>query len=181
MRCHDDLQFHGGNQRGYETCMGCHGASGAEDRPRYVAGNAPATPGLSIEFRTMLHKIHHGKELAAGSSYQIIGFGSSAQPDNFTAHTYDKAGFPDLPGGTSNCAACHGAGNSAYQNPPDRTHPLGQPKPSRVWRDACMTCHDSVSTKAHVDANSSPLGYESCSICHGPGQDWNVGRMHKVR
>lgn len=179
--CHDDLQFHGGNHRGFDTCMGCHGVSGAEDRPQYVAGNAPATTGRTIEFRTMLHKIHQGKELAAGSNYQIVGYGPGGYPNNFSAHTFDKIGFPDLPGGVRNCRSCHGEGNTAFLSPVPRQHPLGQPKPSQVWRSACASCHDSDAAGAHIDANTSPGGAESCAVCHGTDRQWAVEKLHQVR
>src|SRR5262249_21315216 len=57
--CHQDLSYHG-TYRGFDTCILCHGSSGTEDRPRYVSANAPDTRGLSVQFRTLLHKVHRG-------------------------------------------------------------------------------------------------------------------------
>ncbi len=179
-KCHDDLQFHGGNRRGYETCLLCHGVAGAEDRPQYVAANAPATSKETIDFRTMLHKIHHGKELANAATFNVVGFGFG-YPNNFSNHMYDKVGFPSLAGGTKECTSCHGTASTAWQDPAVRTHPLGQPLMSRVWRETCGSCHDSDAATAHIDANTSPFGAESCSICHGEGEEWHVERMHHVR
>ncbi|MCB9870070.1 MAG: hypothetical protein H6837_09455 [Planctomycetes bacterium] len=181
VRCHDDVQFHGGNHRGYMTCLGCHGSSGAEDRPRYVAANAPATTGLSIEFRTMLHKIHHGRSLANGSTYQVIGFGSGGAGNNFTAHRYDHVGFPDLPNGTKRCVSCHGSVATAWYDLTPREHPMGQLRPTKVWGESCGSCHDSNAAQAHIEANTSPSGGESCAICHGPGKQWAVQDLHKIR
>jgi hypothetical protein len=64
-RCHTDLWFHDGQYRGFETCIACHGQAGSEDLPRYVAANAPATTGVTVNFRTLLHQIHRGSSLAA--------------------------------------------------------------------------------------------------------------------
>ena len=56
--CHSVVLFHGGGRRGFEACILCHGTAGSEDRAQYTAGSAPATSGATIDFRTMLHKIH---------------------------------------------------------------------------------------------------------------------------
>lgn len=180
-KCHGDIDFHGAGRRGYESCLSCHGVAGAEDRPQYVAGGAPATTGLTIDFRTMLHKIHMGKELNKASTYTISGYGFLPFPNNFTPHTYEKIGFPIMPGGSQRCISCHGSGNDAWKAPADRDHPVGQPLPTRTWRAVCTSCHDSNSTGAHMDVNTSSSGYESCQICHGEGKEQNVERMHIVR
>src|SRR5262249_1270223 len=72
--CHHDIAFHGGSRRGYDSCLLCHGTAGAEDRARYVAANAPATTGTTVNFRTMLHKIHAGSSLTNASTYTVVGF-----------------------------------------------------------------------------------------------------------
>src|SRR5262249_26218942 len=95
---HQDLQFHGGGRRGFATCIACHGTAGAEDRAQYTAPNAPATPGLTINFRTMLHKIHIGARLANASSYQVVGFGAGAYPNNYSVASYGEVVFPSMPG-----------------------------------------------------------------------------------
>ena len=179
--CHGDITFHGTGRRGYETCILCHGNAGAEDRPRYVAGNAPATSSVTIDFRTMLHKIHRGEGLSQGAGYQIVGFGGAPWPNNFTTHTYEKIGYPALPAGTKSCASCHGQDNQAWKLPADRTHPLGQTLPTRVWRAACITCHDSTANVAHMDVNTTSSGFESCEVCHGKGKSVSVERVHRVR
>jgi hypothetical protein len=178
--CHGDIQFHGDHRRGYQNCTQCHGVAGAEDRPRYVAPNAPATPGTSIEFRTMLHKIHHGRNLSAGADYIVNGFGTGF-PDNFTAYTYEHIGYPVLAGGTSNCASCHGSAD-AWKSPVERNHPTAMDAmPTRSWTAACVTCHDSSAARAHADVNTSRLGEESCAVCHGAGKDLSVETVHFVR
>lgn len=177
--CHVDIAFHGGSRRGPDTCLLCHGTAGAEDRAVYVApGQTNTTEGLTISFRTMLHKIHHGAELAAGSDYVVNGFGSG-YPNNYSAHTYEEVEFPRLDGGTSACAACHGADNEAWKVPADRDHPDGQDVSTQVWRVTCNSCHDSAEVTAHIEAQTSPSGGESCALCHGDGKEYAVEKMHR--
>lgn len=178
--CHQDLGFHGFGRRSYNSCVVCHGASGTEDRPKYVAGNAPATDGVTISFRTMLHKIHMGEELANASSYTVVGFGAAAFPDNYTAHTYGEVVYPALPGGVSNCAKCHGAENTSWQEPSDRNHPTEQDVPVLRWAAVCGSCHDSDDAQAHIEVQTSGSGAESCGVCHGPGKEWSAQRVHKT-
>jgi hypothetical protein len=178
--CHQDITFHGGGRRGFDACIVCHGTAGSEDRPQYVAANAPATSGVTINFRTMLHKIHAGSSLANASTYTVIGFGAGAYPNNFTPTTYEDIEFPALPDGVANCTKCHGASNTAWQAPADRDHPTDQDKPTRVWRAVCTSCHDDAAAAAHADTQTSPSGAEACSVCHGSSGDWAVQRVHKT-
>ncbi|HTF89544.1 MAG TPA: cytochrome c3 family protein [Planctomycetota bacterium] len=178
--CHQDLSFHGGGRRGYETCILCHGTAGSEDRPQFVAANAPATTETTINFRTMLHKIHMGEDLANASTYTIVGFGGGAWPNNFGTSQFDEVVFPALPGGVQNCAMCHGT-STAWQEPAPRDHPLGQTLSTRAWRATCGACHDSAPAQAHIDLQTTAQGQESCAVCHGAGGEWNVALMHKTR
>ena len=175
--CHQELAFHGFGRRGFESCVVCHGAAGGEDRPTYVAANAPATTGTTVSFRTMLHKIHMGEELANASSYTVVGFGSGSYPDNFTAHTYGEILFPALPGGTENCTKCHG--NDAWHEPAERAHPSQQDEPIRRWAAVCGACHDSTDEQAHIAVQTDASGAESCAVCHGHDGEWSVERMHR--
>ncbi|MHC4922084.1 MAG: multiheme c-type cytochrome, partial [Planctomycetota bacterium] len=177
--CHDDIQFHGGGRRGYETCLVCHGSGGTEDRPRYVAANAPATADVTIDFRTMLHKIHQGKDLDKALTYNVVGFGTG-YPDNFSNHMYDGVGFPVMPGGTKQCTYCHGASNTAWVKPAARVHPA-ETTASRVWRAPCGSCHDSDEATAHINIYT-PMGVEACADCHDPGKPLvSVEQVHKAR
>jgi hypothetical protein len=92
--CHQDVSAHGGGRRGFETCVVCHGTAGSEDRPQYVAASAPATTGTTVNFRTMLHKIHMGKDLANASSYSIVGFGSGAGRTTSARSASRRSGSP---------------------------------------------------------------------------------------
>jgi hypothetical protein len=172
-QCHGDLQFHGGSRRGIDGCFGCHTLAGAEDAPRYVYPSAAATTGTTIDFRTMLHKIHHGRELTQGTAYEVVGFGGAST-------TYENVVYPHSPGGTKDCASCHGDSNTAWREIAARSHPTGTTE-ARVWRAACTSCHDTSSARAHVDSNTSPTGEESCTVCHGSDDPASVLRAHRVR
>jgi len=178
--CHQELAFHGFGRRGFESCVMCHGTAGSEDRPRYVAGNAPATTGVTINFRTMLHKIHMGEDLANASTYSVVGFGSTAYPDNFGVSHFGEIVFPALPGGVRNCQKCHGESNEAWHEPSDRNHPSEQGSPVRRWMAVCGACHDSTDAQAHIAVQTDVLGNESCGVCHGEGREWSVERMHRA-
>jgi OmcA/MtrC family decaheme c-type cytochrome len=177
--CHNDVSAHGGGRRGFDACVLCHGTAGSEDRPQYVAANAPATTGTTVNFRTMLHKIHMGEDLANASSYEIIGFGSGAWPNNFGEVSFSDVVFPALPGGVQNCVKCHGSSN-AWMEPASRDHPLGQDPSTRTWRAVCGACHDADSAQAHIAVQTDATGQESCAVCHGPGRQLDVTVVHKV-
>ncbi|MBI2930374.1 MAG: hypothetical protein HYY16_01875 [Planctomycetes bacterium] len=180
--CHDQPQFHGGSRRGADTCLICHAQAGAEDGPRrvWVQANASpavdslATTGVTINYRTMLHKIHKGKDMFYADTYAVVGNGG-------TAHYYDEVGFPAMPNGVKHCDKCHGTSNSAWEEPEDRTHPTNQTMPLRRWRAVCLACHDSPDVQGHYDLMTSGSGYESCGACHDPGSVYSVKVVHKNR
>jgi hypothetical protein len=178
--CHQDLAFHGGANRGFDTCILCHGTAGSEDRPRYVAANAPATDGVTVNLRTLLHAIHMGKLLANPQAFTVVGAGAATWPDNFTAKSYATFEFPAMPGAAAQCAKCHGPGNTAWLEPAPRDHPTAQGAPVRVWGRVCAACHDSTATAAHIAAQT-PAGVEACEVCHGDGKAFAVDIEHFAR
>lgn len=178
--CHSDMWFHGNNRRGFATCILCHGSAGAEDRPQYVAPGAPATTGLTIEFRSMLHSIHRGADLANAGTYGVVGFGSGSYPNNFSLATYDHVEFPVAPGGVQQCVSCHGESSTAWDLPAPRNHPTDQARDTLSWTIACSSCHDSSSALAHIAVQTSPSGGESCAVCHDRGKDMAVERVHRT-
>lgn len=171
--CHDGIFFHGGSRKGNDTCVTCHAVAGMEDWPVYAGGTPPATAGVSANFRTMLHKIHMGEELANASTYTVVG-------NSGNLFTYGQIVFPGMPGGAKNCEACHGEGTTAWQEPAARAHPA-QTTPTRTWMTACNTCHDSTEATTHVDAMTTGGGVESCATCHGAGKSYDVEKVHKNR
>jgi hypothetical protein len=177
--CHGDIQAHGFGRRGLETCLLCHRTSGAEDGAPYSFAGwyVPPTPGVTTDFRTLLHKVHMGEELAHASSFVVDGvFLGTPYPV-----TYDEVAFPSLPGGAMNCEKCHGEGSTSWHEPASRAHPDPRTPPTRDWRAVCGACHDSDAAAAHIDVQTSTHGAESCAVCHGPGKEWNVALVHKTR
>jgi hypothetical protein len=176
--CHGDLQAHGNGRRGFETCILCHASPGVEDAPLYSFNGwyIGPTPGVTMDFRTLLHKIHMGKELANASTYAVNGvFLGVAYP----VHV-DEIGFPAMAGGVSSCTTCHGAINTAWREPAGRNHPVATIALVRTWRAVCGSCHDADAVEAHISIMTAPDGVESCDICHGATGEWSVQRLHKV-
>ena len=128
---------------------------------------------MTINFRTMLHKIHMGEELSNASTYTIVGH-------NGNASTFEEIVFPVMPGQAKSCATCHGAGNTAWKEPAVRAH-ASQTTPTRNWMAACNSCHDSTDATTHIAAMTTASGAESCVTCHGAGQVFGVDTVHKNR
>ncbi|HZM01084.1 MAG TPA: hypothetical protein VFD43_12625 [Planctomycetota bacterium] len=171
--CHMTPTFHGLGRAGLEACLLCHGIGGAEDTPKYSSSSAGASTGVTIDFRTMLHKIHMGEELTFASTYEVAGFGGAM-------HSYEEVGFPAMPDGTKACAKCHGEDSEAWFDPGDRTHP-DQTVKTQVWRAACNSCHDSDEATAHINTQTNAGGAEACGVCHGPDAEFSVEVMHTTR
>ncbi|HBQ18917.1 MAG TPA: cytochrome C, partial [Myxococcales bacterium] len=93
--CHSPLSAHGGAREDVTLCATCHGA-----------GFADPESGNTIDFRTMIHRIHRGASLPSvenGVSYEIVGFRGSV-------HDYSEVHFPrDIRG----CETCHQGGADA--------------------------------------------------------------------
>jgi hypothetical protein len=56
--CHDEISAHGGNRKGFESCIQCHGSAGTEHTQGYEEQAAPSSPVISVEFRNLLHAAH---------------------------------------------------------------------------------------------------------------------------
>lgn len=174
--CHGDVQAHGFGRRGYETCENCHTIAGYEDgqKARFSSWYTGYTPGVSTEFRTLLHKVHMGKELDQGAAYEVIGvFLGVPYPV-----TYDQVGFPRMPGGVADCESFHIEGSTAWQEPAARNHPAA-PASTMSWTIACGSCHDAPLEQAHIQTQSA-MGLESCVLCHGMDDEHSVARAHFV-
>ncbi len=178
--CHQDLTYHDGRYTGFVNCIVCHGASGLEDVPRYVAASAPATSATTVAFRTLLHRIHRGQKLAFPNAI-VVGAGAGPYPDNFANHSYERVLFPAMPGDTMQCGKCHGYPNTAALFPRDRGHPTEQGSPVLAWRESCSGCHDSTLALGHMDLFTTSYGLETCALCHGPGEDEDVLLVHEPR
>jgi hypothetical protein len=199
--CHVDLQAHGGNRHDLTGCLLCHTA-GSED----LISDDPdkATTGVTVEFATMIHRIHMGRSLpyvaatAEGADpyeYLIIGYRESV-------NDYSDVAFPVMPGGTGfdeqmrNCDACHGGAADEAEIYAD----------DALTQKNCQSCHqdidfdtgtilnpdnadvgDGVLTEAELDDatyRTEPGGIShiladgSCVLCHGAGRAWDAEEIH---
>lgn len=138
--CHQDLEGHGGRWTEVQACTTCHTAQTTD----------PET-GNSVEFRSLIHKIHAGAELPSvqgGTPFQIVGFQGSV-------NDWSTARFPQS---VANCTTCH------------------QGRDADAWGHAgvtaCGACHD----RTWFDVGAMPAGFtahsagpqapEFCALCH---------------
>ncbi|GAB4136726.1 MAG: hypothetical protein Fur0037_01460 [Planctomycetota bacterium] len=105
--------------------------------------------------------------------------GTTLEYRNFLHAAHDNV-FPAMPGGVQRCRACHGDANTAWKSPADRMHP-SQTTPTRAWKVVCSSCHTSTLTAGHIDAMTSPSGYETCALCHGESKMEPVELVHLPR
>lgn len=162
--CHSNLEAHGRNRNTIEHCVECHNPNVTDVARRPAA----ALPAESVNFSTMIHRLHTAKE--QGRPYIIYGFGG-------TANDFSQAA---LPADARNCTLCHVNNTERLPLAPNLqavTDPRGwltNPGPAGA---ACLSCHGSKDAAAHVQLNTAPLG-ESCNVCHGPNSEFSVARSH---
>jgi len=129
---------------------------------------AAKAPAQTVDFRTMIHKIHRGENLA--SEYTIYGFGGSV--NDFTDVRF--------PGDLRDCEKCHS--NSSEQLPLgdnllNVTTPRGYINPTPPTTAACIACHTDKTAASHAVANTTTLG-EACVVCHGPDAQFAIDKVH---
>lgn len=146
--CHNKLWAHSSTRTDVKACPICH-VAGAEDRES--ATKPEITPGVTIEFPILMHRLHSGSNLSAPVQFNAFA----------GLNDYSQVVFPRLDGGTTRCDACHVPG--AYDNLSGRV---------------CMSCHDSVGTRSHVALNTHETYGESCAVCHGPNRAQSVEAAH---
>jgi OmcA/MtrC family decaheme c-type cytochrome len=163
--CHNTLLFHGGMRQNAEYCVMCHSPQTTDVSMR-LNNDTPE----SVNFKSMIHKIHTGDNLT--TDFTIMGHGNSV-------NNYNDLGYV---GDRRDCAACHvnnsfnlplPAGVTAQQTPRDYLKPTTQPIAA-----ACLSCHTDQYTAAHAALNTSPTLGESCQACHGPNSDASVANAH---
>ncbi|MBI1896406.1 MAG: OmcA/MtrC family decaheme c-type cytochrome, partial [Acidobacteria bacterium] len=143
--CHLKLEMHGQNRNQVEHCVQCHNPNRTDEaqRPR------PQFPAQTINFRTMIHRIHTGDDLKI--EYTIFGFGG--RPFDFTRVRF--------PGDRRNCEKCHVEGS--YQLPLPAgllptVNPRGYLDPMGPAASACLGCHTTLATASHVLSMTTTLG-----------------------
>jgi len=163
--CHYDLDLHGSNRNEVKHCVLCHNTTTTDANRR----TEELLPPESVNFKTMIHKIHTGEELEI--PFTVYGFGG-------TAHDFTEVRFP---GDRSDCTICHMDGTQQLPLPAgtlSQVAPRDYLDPLPPTSGACLSCHTTISAAAHADVNiSSRLG-ESCAACHGPQAEFSVDRVH---
>jgi len=165
-QCHFQLSVHGENRNRVDYCLFCHNAIMTDVARRPAAQGPPE----SIDMILMIHRIHTGASQIR--DYTIYGFGNT--PINF-----NDVQFPP-PNTPANCTACHLSGTQnvpANPNVQPIVDPRGWITPVSPTSGACLACHVTKDAASHVLANTSSLG-DSCAVCHGPGADFAVTKVH---
>ncbi|HVV88446.1 MAG TPA: OmcA/MtrC family decaheme c-type cytochrome [Kofleriaceae bacterium] len=148
--CHGgDFHGHGGDRLHVENCVTCHNPSGSD-----------AQGGQTLDFMTMIHKIHMGGDLpsvagpdgnpwatADNGTYAIWGYGNAKME-------WSKVGFPAM---VNNCAKCHdgsGADSTAWKTRPSIR--------------ACESCHDTldITSPTTTHRGGPQMNDNNCSVCH---------------
>jgi OmcA/MtrC family decaheme c-type cytochrome len=164
--CHTTLTAHGGFRNNVEYCIVCHNPNTTDAAMR----TASLMPAQTVDFRTMIHKIHTGTNLT--TDYTVMGHGSSV--NNFNGIGYV--------GDARDCVKCHMANTYqlplpsttlSVQTPRDWLKPTTQPMTA-----SCVACHTDKSAAAHAAINTSSVLGESCDVCHGPSGDFALDKVH---
>jgi OmcA/MtrC family decaheme c-type cytochrome len=162
--CHNKLMLHGGIRQNVEYCVVCHNPTVTDSAMR-LNNDTPE----SINFKTMIHKIHTGSELT--TNFTVMGHGNSV-------NNYNDLGYV---GDRRNCTACHLAGTT---NLPladgliTQVAPRDYINPLQPTAGACLSCHTTKAAAAHAAINTSPTLGESCEACHGVNSDASVSKVH---
>jgi OmcA/MtrC family decaheme c-type cytochrome len=161
--CHVNFSIHGSNRKSIQYCNTCH-QPGATDEEEL----RPGAEEQGIHMKYMVHKIHAGAELQNG--YVVAGH-------NQSVHDYSNLHYV---GDLRNCDACH-VNDSQQISLPEGLLPTKTPQ---EWWDpimpigaACIGCHDSDASAAHIFSNTVMFG-EACGACHGEGKHYSVDRVH---
>lgn len=139
-QCHTTLQAHGGTFRDTKLCVTCHTA-GAEDSNSTDTGDA--TP-VTIEFSTMIHKIHDGAHLPS-----VLGVGTNSDG----TRSYAATPVPYRVGG--------GATPADFSDVQFPVWPsLSFPTPRNLGYAALTTAQQATDDQTR-------MGVIACERCHG--------------
>jgi OmcA/MtrC family decaheme c-type cytochrome len=162
--CHNTLKLHGGFRQNVEYCVVCHNP-GITDSPVRAKGDTPE----SVNFKTMIHKIHTGSDLT--TQFTVIGHGGST-------NNYNDVGYP---GDRRDCQQCHLANTNLLPLPAGvigQTSPRDYITNQGATTAACLSCHTTKAAAAHAAINTSPTLGESCEACHSTGMQAGVDKVH---
>jgi len=180
-RCHARLELHGSLRNNVTYCPVCHNPANTDytTRPTATVAADKTQPNQAINFALMVHKIHTGVNLASfNQTYVIVGHGGSH--NDFSDVRYPAMSPAGAPHDTTNCAMCHAGGSEAVfpEGKNAVTDPQGLLNPAPATTSACTACHLKTSVFAHAVSQTSSKFGETCDICHGAGQAFDVDQAH---
>jgi OmcA/MtrC family decaheme c-type cytochrome len=165
--CHSELATHGTQRQNVAYCVMCHTPAATDEARR----PQEAMPPVSINFRTLIHRLHSGGR--AEEPLVVYGFGGRE-------FDFSHVVFP---GDLASCQTCHLAGT--YGLPLARglqptTVSLGGNLLQSVLpiTSTCTSCHDGEPVAGHAELQTTASGIETCAVCHGPGKESDVLRVH---
>src|SRR5450759_4732394 len=162
--CHDKLMLHGGIRQNVEYCVVCHNPTVTDSGVRKT-GDIPE----SINFKTLIHKIHTGSNLT--TDFTVIGHGGSVNNYNGVGYVGDRR----------DCDKCHLPGTDDL-TPPDglitQTTPRDYLTTQGPATAACLSCHTTKAAASHAATMTSPTLGEACDACHGPTADAPADHLH---
>jgi OmcA/MtrC family decaheme c-type cytochrome len=164
LNCHNKLMIHGGIRQNVEYCVVCHNPT-VTDVSMRASGDTPE----SINFKTMIHKIHTGSDLT--TDYTVMGHGNSV-------NNFNDVGYP---GDRRDCGRCHVAGSYDLPLPSgliNQVAPRDYINPMPPVSGACLSCHTLKSDAAHAALQTSDALGEACAACHGSNSSDSVANVH---
>jgi OmcA/MtrC family decaheme c-type cytochrome len=181
-QCHGEVRAHGNNRNDVRSCVLCHTA-GAEDGTG--GGASDVTPGATIDFGVMIHKIHSGRHLpsvlgvttnadgtrkydSTPQPYQLIGFQNSV-------HDYSEVSFPQWPSFYTGMP--RDAGHTTLS-----TTAQGLENTMRAAPVGCAKCHGDpdgggpLTAPAQGDVIFTNPTRRLCTSCH---DDWDPAKPYR--
>jgi OmcA/MtrC family decaheme c-type cytochrome len=162
--CHDKLMLHGGIRQNVEYCVVCHSPT-VTDAALRKTGDIPE----SINFKTLIHKIHTGSNLT--TDFTVIGHGGSVNNYNGVGYVGDRR----------DCEKCHLPGTEDLPLPDGlitQTTPRDYLTTQGPATAACLSCHTTKAAASHAATMTSPTLGEACDACHGSLADASVPKVH---
>jgi OmcA/MtrC family decaheme c-type cytochrome len=174
---------HGNLRNRIEYCVLCHNpnasdASRRRNDPEQVAAGAPVA---TIDLKVMIHKIHRGDDLA--QPYAVYGFNSMPVSFNelrfpgdlricVTCHAEETAFMPPFPGSALGTLMGHLDPQTGDEIIDGRLGPI---------TSVCTSCHDTAEAMAHAEAETTPDGEETCTVCHSEDRSFPTSELHAGR
>ena len=178
--CHEDISFHGArNNNAIEACQTCHQANAAR------SGSPSRGP---MDIKHYLHRKHAVDDIRypqspsnCTSCHTDDGYYPVAVDSGVLATSFDRGTDPADPStntrtspNSATCGVCHSSADA-------QAHMVA----NGGWFDACLEPDGTLRQRIDFcgpggDKTGFPV-LESCTICHGPGRNSDVGVVHGLR